>query len=384
MSRAARATAALAFAGASAFCAAQQPATSARITVAPEVPNPSLAIPGKSQPPGPAKPIPAPPKPVPRDVTDIALVLPLQSPDYARAAEAVRDGFLAAAEAAGELRRVRVIGHADGNVVGGFEGAKSLGARVVVGPLVRDDLRALAASDRSLPLTLALNQLDEGAALPPQIYTLALAVESDARVLARRMRADNVQKTIVIGGDAPLMKRFANAFAGEWLLAGGGPPQGFAFDASVDGLSVLRRELAKTAADGALIALDGPPAALARSFVPRLPAYASSLVNQGLEPATARDLEGVMFVDLPWIVTPNHPSLSKLPRRPRENLVLERLYALGLDAFEIARGFTDGVPERLQIAGATGRLTLAEGRYFVREGTLAVFRQGLVVPADAR
>jgi outer membrane PBP1 activator LpoA protein len=269
-------------------------------------------------------------------------------------------------------------------VAGGFEGAMFTGARVVVGPLVRDDLRALVASDTPLPLTLALNQLDDGVALPPQVYTLALAVESDARVLARRMRTDKLQNAIVIGGDAPLMKRFASAFAAEWLLAGGGPPQGFRFDATVDGLGVLQRELAKTGADGALIALEGPAAALARSFVPRLPAYASSLVNQTLEPAAARDLEGVMFVDLPWIVTPNHPSLAKLPRRPRENLVLERLYALGLDAFAIARGFTYGVPERLQFAGATGRLTLAEGRHFQREGTLAVFRQGLVVPADAR
>lgn len=311
-------------------------------------------------------------------------MLPLQSPDYARAAEAVRDGFLAAAEAAGETRRVRVIGHGDGNVLGGFEGAKSTGASVVVGPLVRDDLRTLVASGRSLPLTLALNQLDEGVALPPQIYTLALAVESDARVLARRMRADNVLNVVVIGGDAPLLKRFANAFAAEWLLSGGSPPNDFGFDATAGGLGVLQRELAKVAADGALIALDGPAAALARSFVPRLPAYASSLVNQALEPAAARDLEGVTFVDLPWIVTPDHPSLAKLPRRPRESLVLERLYALGLDAFEIARGFTDGVPERLQIAGATGRLTLADGRQFLREGTVAVFRQGLVVPADAR
>jgi len=255
---------------------------------------------------------------------------------------------------------------------------------VVVGPLVRDDLRALAASDLPLPLTLALNQLDEGTSLPPQIYTLALAVESDARVLARRMRADNVHNAVVIGGNAPLMRRFAMAFAGEWLLAGGGAPLAFGFDPSPDGLAVLRRELGKTNADGALIALDGSAAALARSFVPRLPAYASSLVNQLLEPAVARDLEGVTFVDLPWIVTPEHPSLARMPRKPRDNLVLERLYALGLDAFEIARGFTSGVPQQLQIAGATGRLTLAEGRQFLREGTLAVFRQGLVVPADVR
>ena len=320
----------------------------------------------------------------PVDGADIALVLPLQSQDYARAAEAVRDGFLAAADATGATKRVRVIGHSDDGVIGAFEKARSLGARVVVGPLVRDDLRTLATSDLPLPLTLALNQLDDSVALPPQIYTLALAVESDARVLARRMRADNVQNAIVIGGGAPLMRRFATAFAGEWLLAGGGAPQGFPFDASPDGLGVLRRELARTNADGALIALDGFAAALARSFVPRLPAYASSLVNQSLEPQVARDLEGVVFVDLPWIVTPQHPSLARLPRKPRDNLVLERLYALGLDAFAIARGFTSGVPKELQLAGATGRLTLAEGRQFHREGTLAVFRQGLVVPADGR
>lgn len=320
----------------------------------------------------------------PVDGADIVLVLPLQSRDYARAAEAVRDGFLAAAEAARATKRVRVIGHGDDGVTGAFEAAKSLGARVVVGPLVRDDLRTLAASDVPLPLTIALNQLDEGASLPPQVYTLALAVESDARVLARRMRADNVQNAVVIGGGSPLMRRFAMAFAGEWLLAGGGAPQAFGFDASPDGLGVLRRELARTTADGALIALGGSSAALARSFVPRLPAYASSLVNEALEPAVARDLEGVTFVDLPWIVTPQHPSLARLPRKPRDNLVLERLYALGLDAFEIARGFASGVPQQMQIAGATGRLTLAEGRQFLREGTLAVFRQGLVVPADAR
>ena len=385
----------LAFAGASAFCAAQQPATSMPAGVVPRVPNPSLVDPGAPRPVAPSPtdiPIdaskpplqPLPPKPPAVAIADIAIVLPLESADYARAAQAVRDGFLAAAGAAGMQRRVRVIGHGDGNVLGGFEGAKSLGVRVVVGPLVRDDLRALVASDQPLPLTLALNQLDDGASLPPQVYTLPLAVESDARVLARRMRADNVSSVAVIGGDGPLMKRFATAFAAEWRLAGGGIPQSFAFEPSVEGLGILRRELAKSSAQGALIALDGPAAALARSFAPRLPAYASSLVNQTLEAAALRDLEGVMFVDLPWIVTPDDPSLAKLPRRPMENIVLDRLYALGLDAFAVARTFVDGVPARLEIAGATGKLTLAAGRHLMREGTLAVFRRGLVVPADAR
>ena len=311
-------------------------------------------------------------------------MLPLEASDYARAAEAVRAGFVAAAQSAGASSRIHVIGHGEGNVLGGFEGARSVGARVVVGPLIRDDLRVLASSDRPLPLTIALNQLDDAMELPRAVYTLALAIESDARVIARRMRADRVQSVAVIGGDGPLMKRFASAFAGEWLLAGGGPPQSFAFDATSDGLSILQRGLSKAAADGALIALDARSAPLARSFVPRLPAYASSLVNQTLEPAAARDLEGVVFVDLPWIVTPDAPALANLPRQPMASPVLDRLYALGLDAFAVASAFVDGVPERLSIAGATGTLTLAEGNQIRREGALAVFRGGLVVPADAR
>ena len=140
----------------------------------------------------------------------------------------------------------------------------------------------------------------------------------------------------------------------------------------------------RAAADGALIALDGPAAALARSFVPRLPAYASSLVNQALEPAAARDLEGVTFVDLPWIVTPDHPTLAKLPRRPRRTWCSSGCTRSASTHSRSPAGSLTASRERLQIAGATGRLTLAEGRHFLREGTLAVFRQGLVVPADAR
>jgi outer membrane PBP1 activator LpoA protein len=366
---------------------AQAPAASA-----PQVPNPSLVDPAQPAPaPLPAEPAPQPlPVPVPpadpppvQRVADIAVVLPLESTDFARAAAAVRDGFMAAAEAANALARVRVIGHADGNVLGAFEAARSLGVRVVVGPLLRDDLRALAASDKPPPLTLALNQLDDATSLPPNVHTLTLSLESDARVLARRMRSDNVQGVAVIGGDAPLLKRFAMAFAAEWLLAGGGPPQSFGFEPSTDGLAVLRRDLAKSTADATVIALDGQAAALARNFAPRMRAYASSLVNQPLDPAVAGDLEGVVFVDLPWIVAPDDRAFAKLPRKSMPNMVLDRLYALGLDAFEVSRRFLNGVPERLDIQGATGRLSLGDGRQIVREGTVAVFRRGQVQPADA-
>ena len=87
---------------------------------------------------------------------------------FGRAAEAVQAGFLAAAAAAKE--KVVVIAHGDGEVLAAFDKAKAAGARVIVGPLVRDDVKALAAAAADLPPILALNQLDEGASLPRNVY----------------------------------------------------------------------------------------------------------------------------------------------------------------------------------------------------------------------
>ena len=381
------------------FCAAQVPATSAAPVpaVAPDAersgpaaaPVPSAYGTAGATAVKDAAPVPAAPGTAAKDAApdgagvDIVLVLPLAAPDYARAAEAVRDGFLAAAGAAKATDHCRVIGHGDGDVLAAFAAAKSLGARVVVGPLVRDDLRTLAATTESLPLTLALNQLDDGAALPPQVYTLALSVESDARTLARRMRDGGASTIALIGNASPISRRFASAFSAEWLLAGGGPIETVTFDARPDALTELRRKLAKSPADAALLALDGQDAATARNFALRIPVYAISLINQPHAPSVLNDLEGVRFVDLPWLVTPGERALAGLPRKETGNVLLDRLYALGLDAFAVARAFRDGVPERLEIAGATGQLTLAEGRQVARDGVLAVFRRGQVVPADA-
>jgi hypothetical protein len=352
--------------------------------IAPEVPNPSLA----HEPPA-VKSVPASPADVPERTTpvqrvaDIALVLPLAAPDYARAAEAVRDGFTAAAEAAGFVSRTRVIGHEDGGIAGAFEAAKKLGVRIVVGPLVRDDLRAIVSSAApDLPVTVALNQLDDGNALPPTMYTLALSIEADARLLARRMRADQVASVAIIGGGGPLEKRFATSFTDAWIQAGGGPPEVFRFDLVPDALGILRRDLAKSTAQAALVTSSGAQAALARSFAPRLPAYATSLVNEPMEASAQRDLEGVVFVDVPWLVRAGDPAFERVPRRDYANNALQRLYALGLDAFAVARAFVDGVPERLELPGATGTLTLGEGRVIAREGAFAVFRRGQVVPWD--
>ncbi|MBA3775932.1 MAG: penicillin-binding protein activator [Betaproteobacteria bacterium] len=314
---------------------------------------------------------------------DIALVLPLEAPAYALAADAVRSGFLAAADAAGARAQCVVIGHGEGGVTAAFATARS-GAKVVVGPLVRDDLKVIADANLELPWTIALNHLEDGASLSPQIYTFALTVDSDARLLSRRMRDTGAENIVVITGETPFLQRFAGAFATEWLLAGGGAPNAFRFDASPPALASFKREIGKLSGkqrpDAALLALNGANAARLKPYMGGIASFASALAFDRPSDAEMRDLDGLVVAELPWLVTPDATAFAQLPRREFASAALERLYALGLDAFRVAQAFRAGPPARFSLEGATGMITLVEGRQFAREGRLAVFRGGQLEP----
>ncbi|HVN34677.1 MAG TPA: penicillin-binding protein activator [Casimicrobiaceae bacterium] len=312
----------------------------------------------------------------------IALVLPLGSGTFGRAADAVRAGFLAAAAAANV--KPMVVGHGDDDVLAAFNAAKEGGARVIVGPLVRDDLKKVAASGLELPPTVALNQLDDAAQLPANVYTLTLTLDSDARQLAHRAREAGATTVAVIASDSPLQQRFAQAFNAEWILTGGDAPIMFRFDRSPEVLRALRSDLIKAHADAALLAIDGADVALARSYVKSIPTYTSNQVNENLSREARYDLDDVLFVDIPWLVDPSGAAYAGLKRPDYPSVTLDRLYALGIDAFRVAQAFVDGAPERLDFDGATGRLSLDSSRQIVREGRLMVFRSGEVVSAETR
>ncbi len=318
----------------------------------------------------------------PAPQVDVAIVLPLESGQYSRAAEAVRTGFLAAAEASGTRPRIRVFPHGDDGVLTAFEAARATGARVIVGPLVRDDVRTVASLSLDLPMTLVLNQLDELADTPSTLYTLALGVEGDGRMIARRMRADNAQAIAVVNADTPLMKRLVGAFAAEWLQGGGAVPDVYGFAATPTALVTLRRQFVRHPPDAALLALDGTDATLAKPYLGTTRTYASGLVFERETQAVTRDLDGLVIVEIPWLVTPQAAQFANLPRKEYGSIALTRLYALGLDAFRVAQVLREGAPERMSFEGATGQVTLGEGRQFQREGVFAVFRAGQLAPLD--
>ena len=91
------------------------------------------------------------------------------------------------------------------------------------------------------------------------------------------------------------------------------------------------------------------------------------------------------FVDMPWMVQPEHPAVATYARTgTRENDDLERLYALGVDAFRVAGKLIEG-KEEIEIDGVTGRLTLGADRQF-RRGLLVTLVEGgkLVVLGETK
>lgn len=390
---------AILFAAAALSCAPLRPATRVRVIeppaaiapepaeedLSPEVPGAGVAppdasalSPGSPAPPAltlPGERIPAPP------TTDlIALILPLDEPAFERAASAVRDGFLDAAAAAGNGGNCIVIGHRRDGVVGAFEQARAKNVRVAVGPLVRDDLKALVLAGIELPWTLALNQLEDGTRLPAAIYSFPLTVESDGRMLARRALARDARSIDVIEGGSPLMRRFAAAFAKQWTDEGRNAPATLPFDPAPEALTGMRRLIGRHSPDAVLLAVNGDRAALVKPFIGGIDAYASGLVFERPSAAVARDLDGVRVVEIPWLLTPDAPEFTSFARRDFDSDSLARLYALGLDAYRIAASFVDGPPARFDLDGATGHVTLAQGHEFQREGRLGVYRGGVLVP----
>jgi hypothetical protein len=321
--------------------------------------------------------------PVPTPVVAIphlALLLPLASNALARHAEAVSNGFLAAARTQGGAPlpvHVYATGDDAQSVIDEYRKALAAGARVIVGPLTRGTVTAIAASAMVMVPTLALNVPDPQVGTPPGFYTLSLQVEAEARQVAQLAFNEGRRSALTLNGDTPHLKRIHQAFVEEFTRLGGAHVGEHMFTPDPGGLTRIKLAAEASDADMAFIALDLGRARRARAYLGTLPLYGTSQVHPGdATPLVGFDLAGVRFLDMPWMLQPDHPAVMVYPRADyRDDIELNRLYALGIDAYRIAVVLLTGVPDAA-LDGVTGRLTLGRDLQFTRALTAAQFNDG--------
>ena len=304
------------------------------------------------------------------DAPHIALLLPVDSSTFRRHAEALRDGFLAASKAEDKpsLRiRVYAVGDDPKQAAAIYQQATQTGARLVVGPLIRSAVTAIAAGEVGVP-TLALNAPEGTVPNRPNLHVLSLQIETEARQAAQVAHREGRRAAYIVGGDSPLLKRLHQAFSGEFVKLGGKIIAEFAYNNSPAELMRLKQAVELRVADMAFLALDARQARTVRSYLEPITVYASSQIYSGDGGAAAAiDLAGVTFVDMPWLLQRDHPAVMVYPRHDfRGEADLDRLYALGIDAWRIGQALLAKQTD-LALDGVTGKLTPGKDRTFTRE-----------------
>jgi len=335
--------------------------------------------------------------PTPADTTvQIALLLPLNG-RLAEAGESVRDGFFAAyyQQAPATRPTVRAYDVAD-DPAGAYRRALSEGAAFVIGPLGKEAVAAVArVADPRVP-TLALNALPDGVATPPRFYQYALAPEDEARQVAERLLAEGLRSGAALVPAGDWGARVLAAFQAAMSAGGGTALSSRTYAAGTADLSEplaqllgfgdsQRRQQAITAIVGGTLLFAprrrddlqflffaGQPVQgrLARSqlkfnYAGDLPVYSTSDVYEP-NPTANLDLEGVAFVDMPWMISED-PEVAALRANvahlwPASAKRRGRLYAMGADAWLLATEFRRaGGPPREPLIGVTGRLSVDAG-----------------------
>jgi uncharacterized protein len=319
----------------------------------------------------------------------IGVLLPLSSHSFGRAAESLQRGFEHAARLETDSGFDIVIyatTEDPANVLTGYERALADGPQLVVGPLTRNGVTALARNLRAGTPVLALNAPEDEAILPQGMLAFSLQVENEARKVAQMAFADGRRTALTIVDDQALMGRIERAFVEQFLKEGGQVIGQFAYRTSTADLMALREAASSGGVDTVFLALDGPRARLAVSYARgTAQVYATSQILDG-RPDRIRDAElnGVRFVAMPWLLERDHPAVMAYAGAGADFPAatdLERLYAFGIDAYRLAAAYLRGNDlARDPLDGVTGRLLLQGDGHFARELTPAQIVDGLPVP----
>ncbi|KTC64822.1 lipoprotein (plasmid) [Legionella adelaidensis] len=332
----------------------------------------------------------------------IALLLPLSGP-LEGPGNAVREGFLAAANKAKAKIGVQYYDTTNKNISEIYNQAIEEGAECIVGPLLKPEVNAIAQLPHPVP-TLLLNE----APIVGQdnVFQFGLSLTLEAKQVASKAKADGHTNALVIVPTGVWGEEIAKSFQETWEQENGFVVDTLHYSQQDDLNNTIKTFLRVKASeerekkikqllglhietqprrrqDFDVIFLLAYPSK-ARQIMPMLkyyyagdiPVYATSTVYAGNPNALRdKDLDGIIFCDMPWVFS-NHTTTRNWPEQFNS---YNRLYALGMDSYTLATQLSQLItyPE-MELPRKSGVLGLNANQQITRRLMWGQFRAGNV------
>ena len=348
----------------------------------------------------------------------IALLLPLTG-QYAANAQAVRNGFFTAyyydKQHTNQTPSIRLIDTAAMPVDDAYQQAVQSGADFIVGPLTKNNLAMLIQSKRLSVPTLALNALPNTKSIK-NLYEFGLSPIDELDQLSQKAIRAQHHNALIIAPNNSWGQNISKNLSQQWQQQGGvvvdtlnyssrnslspelkhllriqdSYSRGYAIR-SILGTKDVRIVSRRRQDFDAIFLIAQPDMArqikplLRFYFAGNVPVYGLSQLYDGSpNPNKDRDLNDIVFCDMPWVLESQHMhptylnTLQKQSQQvwPQSYKKYSKLYALGIDAYRVSQSLnTMQLLPDFGLRAATGTLYLDNNQIY-RQLIWAQFDQG--------
>ncbi len=343
-----------------------------------------------------------------KPVNSVALLLP-QSGDLASAADAIRNGFLAAHMQTPTSSNLQITMYdtSTDDILELVDQAIAEGAEVIVGPLDKERVRQIMEGDPPPIPTVTLNQSSFQNSVSPNALQLALVIEDDIDLIVETLLKLNLVRVLLVLGNEYWNIRATQAFRekseglidvvgesvlanqttvteqiGELLLVSDSTKRQDKIEASIrNSVDFVTRRRTDVDAIVALVGYDtfaSMNAAVHYFFAGEIPVFAVETTFREIDRTNIYS-ENNLFTSIPAF-THSIPQFDELTPSFDDSQLFQPLYAFGIDAYRVAMN-VHAILAGESCIGYTGLLKRLDDSTVKREPVLGRIVNQSPVPA---
>ena len=326
------------------------------------------------------------------NIHKIALLLPLSGP-YKKSGIAIKNGFLVASyhRKSNYKPSIIIMDTHQQSITNLYKKSIQEKANLIVGPLLKEDIEHLIKLNKLTIPVIALNTIEH--LHDNLLYQIGLSPELEGKLIVEKARENSHKNALLIIENNELYKRIGKTIVNNWQLMGKNILDTLKFNNQINldknlkimlGIEDSNNRAHKLANLGIKFNFDPTRrqdidciflitnAVNSRQIKPllnfyyanKIPVYANSNIYTGISnPSLDRDLDGIQFCDMPWMLDPSiyntniHQSIKSLWKE--SFAAFPRLYGLGIDAYKLSNKIPIllSMPE-IGISGVTGMLKM--------------------------